>query len=72
MRSTNIIDEYDPEEIEIKRTGEITNLAFAGVEVRGTPGNICTYQTGRFPLTFIKGTKYVFMLYCYESNTIIP
>ena len=37
-----------------------------------TPGNIYTDQTGRFPITYRKGTKYVFVLYSYEFNTITP
>ena len=35
-----------------------------------TPGNIYKDQTGRFPLTSSKGTKYVFVLYYYDNDKI--
>ena len=47
------------------------NLDFVDIEVTGTPGITYRYQTGRFPVTSIKGTKCVFVLYCYETNSII-
>ena len=49
----------------------MTNLAFAGIEVTITQGNINTDQTGRFPVTSRKCKKYVFVLYYYDTNAII-
>ena len=49
----------------------MTNLAFAGIEVTITQGNINTDQTGRFPVTSRKRKKYVFVLYYYDTNAII-
>ena len=42
-----------------------------GIEVTSTPGKIYTNQTGRFQVTSVKGIECVFVLYCYESNTIL-
>ena len=35
------------------------------------PGKIYKYQSGCLPMTSKKGTKYVFVLYCYYTNSII-
>ena len=71
MRSKNPIDEEESDDTSINKTGEITNLAFAGIYMKGTPGKIYTDQTVRFAVTSRKGTKFVFVLYFYDSNTII-
>ena len=42
-----------------------------GIEIRGTTGKIYTDQTGLLPVTSRKHTKYVFVLYCYDTNEII-
>ena len=55
----------------MNKTEKITNLAFPGIEVTGTPCNIYTDQNGRFPVASIKGKNYVFVLYFYDSNKII-
>ena len=57
MQSKNPIDEEDTEETAIKKTGEITNMDFTGIEVTGTTGNIYTYQTGNLPVIYSKGKK---------------
>ena len=54
-----------------KKTGEITNLKFTGIEVTDTPRKIYTDQNGRLPVISSKGTKYVFVLYWYDANVII-
>ena len=52
--------------------GKLSHLGLEQlIEVTVAPGNIYTRQTGRFPVTSIKGKKYVFVLYCYEYNSII-
>ena len=71
MRSTNPIYKEDSEDTTINKTGEITNMEFLGIEMNGTTGKIYTDQTGSFPVTSRKGTKDVFVLYCYEANEII-
>ena len=70
-RLTNPIDEEDPEETTFNKTGYIINLAFVGVEITVTSGNIYIDQTGLFPEESSKGTKYVFVLYFYDANAII-
>ena len=71
MQSKNTIYEKDTENTPTRKTGEITNLEFSGIETTFKTGNIYTYQTGRFPVTSIKGTEEVFVLYCYDTNEII-
>ena len=71
MWSTKTIYEYKPAETPINKTGDITNLAFADIEATGTSGKIYTDQTGCFPVTSRKGTKYVCVVYCYDTNAII-
>ena len=41
-RSTKPIEKEDPEETEIKKTRDITKMAFAGIEIKGAPGKIYT------------------------------
>ena len=71
MRSKNPIYEEDKENTSINKTGEITILAFAGIEMTSTPRNIYTYKTGCFPVTSIKGNKGMFVLYCYGAKKMI-
>ena len=71
MRSKNPIYEEDPEETTINKTVEITNPDFIGIELTGMPWNMYTYQTGILLVTSRKGTKYVFVLCCYNSNPTI-
>ena len=35
-------------------------------------GKVSTYQTGRFPVTSSRGSKYLMVLYYHNSNAIIP
>jgi hypothetical protein len=47
---------------------ETTHLVFATIE---ETGKIYTDQTGRFPVTSSRGTKYVMVLYDYDSNAVL-
>ena len=71
MCSTKTIYEEDPKETAINKTVDMTNLAFASIEVTGKPWKIYTDQTGRLAVKSRKGTKSVFVLYCYDANAII-
>ena len=71
MWSNNNIDSEDSEETSINKTWDITNLELARIEMTRTPGKIYTDQNRRLPVTSIEGTKYVFVLYCYDGNSII-
>ena len=71
MRSTNPIYEEDSDDTPINKTGDINILAFEGIEMMVTPEIIFTYQTVLLPVTFFKGTKYLFVLYCYDTNAIL-
>ena len=44
-----------------------TNQLFATIELAG---KIYTDQTGRFPITSSRGSKYIFILYSYDTNAI--
>ena len=46
MQSTKHIDEDDTEGTSIRKTVEINNLAFAGIEMVVTPDEIYIDQTG--------------------------
>ena len=59
MQSTKPINEKDTEETEINKTGKITNLAFVGIKVECTPGNIYIDQTRHFPVTSIKAKLFL-------------
>ena len=56
-------DQFPPSE-----QSEGTNLVFLNTVY--LTGKIYTDQTGRFPITYSKGKKYILMAYHYESNTI--
>ena len=71
MQSTSPIDEEDIEDTTIRKTGEVNNQLFAGIETKITPDKIYTDRTRHFPITYIKGHKYVFVLYCYDVHVII-
>ena len=45
-----------------------TEMVFGTIE---TIGKVYTDQTGRFPVTSSKGTKYIFVLYSYDTNAIL-
>ena len=41
------------------------------MRIEDATGKFYTYQTGRFPVTFTRGNKYILVAYDYDSNTIL-
>ena len=70
MWSTKSLGKKDTEDATISNIGKVTNLALAGIETTGKPGNIYTDQTGRLPVTSRKGTQCV--LYYTVTTQIQP
>ena len=60
----------DPEQDQLPPAtqSENTNLVF--FKTVDLSGKIYTYQTGRFPVTSIRGNKYILVAYHFDSNTI--
>ena len=46
-----------------------THLVFETITDKG---KVCSYQTGCFPVTYRRGLKYLFILYSYIANRILP
>ena len=65
--SKNEISTQIPIPITMKPINSETYLLFA--TVFGAV-KVYSYQTGHFPVTFIKGVKYAFILYSYDANAI--
>ena len=73
-QSTKTRPEETKEEDDMKteEEGTQTNAIYPAVIDFPTPtGKIATDQTGRFPTTSSRGSTYVFILYCYDSNAIL-
>ena len=60
----------DPEQYQFPQAtqSENTNLVF--FKTVDLSGKIYTDQTGRFPVTSIRGNKYILVAYHFDSNTI--
>ena len=60
------------DDMKTEEEGTQTNAIYPAVIDFPTPtGEIATDQTGRFPTTSRRGSTYVFILYCYDSNAIL-
>ena len=67
IRSTKSSKPKLPEP-EVEQPEKPTHLLFASIK---PIGRVYTDQTGRFPVTYISGNKYICILYAYTANVIL-
>ena len=69
LKSTNTQEIKTPEEEPMKPLVQRTNTVFT--KIIDHRRQIITDLTGKFPVTSIRGNKYLFFLYDYDSNCIL-